>query len=55
MKDGLGSEEEEKLHGGKSRGEVQMWLPNSPLGNIFVAKRGMPMNFLEQHGFKISK
>jgi hypothetical protein len=55
VKDGLGSKEEEKLHSGKSKDEMQMWLPNFPLGNVFIAKSWTPMDFLEQHGFKISK
>jgi hypothetical protein len=55
VEDGLGFEEEEKLHGGKSKGKVQMWLPNFPLRNVFIAKRGMLMDFIERHEFKISK
>jgi hypothetical protein len=55
VKDRLGFEEEKKLHSGKSKGKMQMWLPKFPLGNIFIDKSGTLMDFLEQHGFKISK
>jgi len=48
---GLGLERK-KLHSGKDKGKVQMWLLGFPLREVFITKSGMPIDFLKQHRFK---